>query len=72
MAESWAEYDLNNKMMSDEEYANKCPICDMCKDQIVFEDYYYDIDDHVICPSCIDSFIENYRKAVHSYVESRR
>lgn len=69
---TWAESDLHNKMLSDEEYEKKCPICDMCKDSMVSVDHYYDIDDHIICPDCITDFIEYYRHSVESYIEGRR
>lgn len=69
---TWAESDLRDKMMRDDEYADLCPICDECKQQMTAEEYYYDVYDHIVCPNCMDRFIEHFKKRVESYVEDRR
>ena len=71
MADTWAESDLKEHDNKMDEYEKKCPVCDMCKDPITWTDYYYNVDDRVICPDCTDRFLEYYRKSVQSFIDRR-
>ena len=43
---------------------DKLPVCADCGEPVQ-DDYYYLINDEVICPNCLDA---GYRKAVEDYV----
>lgn len=41
-----------------EERLKELPVCDYCREPIQ-DEYYYEIDSHLICPSCLE---EHFRK----------
>ena len=68
MREPVYESELDN-LVRDTNYEKACPVCDECGLAMTAEDYYYDIDGHLVCPECTDTFLENYRKSIISYLE---
>lgn len=43
----------------------RLPVCADCGEPVQ-EDYYYEINDEVICPDCLES---GYRKSIDQYIE---
>lgn len=55
----WEKYDAEK-----ERRLKELPVCSCC-DEYIFEDYYYQFNDEVICVHCLNEY---YRKDVDDYV----
>lgn len=42
---------------------SKC-ICSMCKDELIPDDDYYELDDEIYCESCAKEWLEEHRSYV--------
>lgn len=58
-------YDHEMYQEEQEKHLRIRPLCDCCENHVQ-DDYYYEINDEVICQSCMDRY---YKKSVDDYIE---
>lgn len=61
--------DYDNYCMEQERRLAKCPVCDVCKEPIV-EDDFYDVDGDYVCEHCIKDYIDDkFRVSTEGYIQ---
>lgn len=65
---SWTDdpaSDWDRYCAEEDEWEDKLPVCDECKDPI-HDDYYFDIEGYLYCEECL---AKSYRKSTEDYCE---
>lgn len=54
-------------------YENQVPTCDICRQKMTNNEYFFDVDGTKVCDSydCICKFLGQFRRSVESYVYER-
>lgn len=54
-------------------YENQVPTCDICRQKMTNNEYFFDVDGTKVCDSydCICKFLGQFRRSVEGYVYER-
>lgn len=55
---------LNDYIYHLDEQEAEAPICEICGCKDTYHDYYYNINGEVICPECIDTWLEQWKQII--------
>ena len=64
---------LKNELARRDAYENQVPICDICKQKMTSNEYFFDVYGTMVCDSfdCVQAFMRGFRRSIETYIDER-